>query len=264
MISKLYTLFILLVTGVGSGYAQLSKIDTDRPDQTESAFTVPKNWLQFELGLNFQRNEPSDNEFLVPTLLTKYGISKRVELRLISSLRRYRSYDTNGKAVYQKGIEPLELGTKIALAEEKGWLPKTTLLFHVVLPTLASKDLRADKLAPNFRFSMQNTITKKMALGYNLGAEWDGFNNEPGWVYTISPGFDLSEKWYAYIEAFGVVSKLESPQHNIDGGAAYYINPNFKVDISSGFGISKAAPAWYLAVGASLRMSTGKKVKSQN
>ena len=256
MIPKLPALFIFLATCGGSAYGQLEKIDTDRPDQTESAFTVPKNWLQFELGLNLERNESAKNEFLLPTLLTRYGISKRMELRLVTTVKRYPVYGSNGSTAYQNGIEPLEFGTKIALVEEKRWIPKTSFLFHVVVPTLASKDLQANRLAPNFKFAMQNTITKKMALAYNLGAEWDGFNNEPGWIYTISPGFDIAEKWYAYIEAFGVISKIESPQHNIDGGLAHYINSNIKVDISSGFGISKAAPAWYLAIGASWRINT--------
>jgi len=258
MMPKPYALLILFTIGVGPAFAQPGKIDTDRPDQTESAFTVPKHWLQLEVGLNMQRNEATDNEFLLPTLLTKYGISKRIELRLITSVMRYRVFNANGAAVYQNGVEPLEFGTKIALLEEKRWIPKTSLLFHVAIPTLASKDLQADKLAPNFRFSFQHSLTKNSALGWNLGAEWDGFNNEPGWVYTLSPGFDLSEKWYAYIEAFGIVSKIGPPQHNIDGGVAYYINSNIKVDASSGFGISKAAPAWYMAIGASWRINTRK------
>jgi len=258
MISKLLALFLLFNVCCSTALAQLDRIDTDRPDQTESPVVLPKNWLQLELGVSIQKNEAHDNEFLLPTLLTKYGLLKNLELRLITSVRRYQTIDNSGNTVYQNGIEPVEFGAKIGLVEEKKWIPKTSLLFHVVIPTLASKDLKADKLAPNFLFSMQNTISEKMGLGYNLGAEWDGTNNEPGWIYSISPGFNVGENWYMYIEAFGTISKLESPQHNIDGGLAYYVNNNTKLDISGGFGISKAAPAWYLAVGGSWRFKTGK------
>ncbi len=255
MIPKLCTMLILSLTGIGTAHAQLGKIDTDRPDQTESPYTVPKNWLQFEMGLNLERNESPDNEFLLPTILAKYGISKRMELRLVTTIRRYKVFQSGGGAVYENGVEPLEVGAKIALAEEKNWFPKTSLLFHVALPGLASKNLKTNKLAPNFRFSMQHSIAKRVNLSCNLGAEWDGFNNEPGWIYSISPGFDIAKNWYAYIEAFGVVTKIDAPQHNIDGGFAYYVSSNFKVDISSGFGISRAAPAWYLAIGASIRFN---------
>ena len=49
--------------------AQIEKIDTDRPDQTESAATVPKKWVQFEFGLNAQTATSLENEFQHLTLL---------------------------------------------------------------------------------------------------------------------------------------------------------------------------------------------------
>jgi hypothetical protein len=237
---KFFTLALFLNIYLFS-YAQAPKIDTDRPDQTESAFLVPKGWFQFELGLTMQEIVKGQKEYELPTLLSKYGLSKRIELRLITA------------NIHDNGLAPVEIGTRIALTEENKWMPKTSLLMHIGFPKFASKKLQLDKLAPNFRISCQHTITNHMSLGYNLGAEWDGFNNEAGWIYTLSPGFDISEKWYGYIEAFGVITKLDAPQHNIDGGFAYCVSPNFKIDLSSGFGISDAAPAWYLSAGASIR-----------
>ena len=105
---------------------------------------------------------------------------------------------------------------------------------------------------------MQNTLSKIIGIGYNIGAEWDGYRNNATWVYTFSPGFNIGEKWYSYIEVFGTFSKQNSPEHSLDGGAAYYVNSNFKVDISAGFGISETAPDWYIAIGASMRFKTGK------
>ena len=237
--------------------AQVEKIDTDRPDQTESAVTVPKKWLQFEFGLSAQTTTSLENEFQHPTLLSKYGLGKRIELRLITTVQTNTYFDIQNKEK-ETGLSPVEIGTKIALWEEKKFIPKTSLLFHVTIPKLASKKFKANKLAPNFRFSMQHTISKLIGIGYNLGAEWDGFSDEATWIYTFAPGFNISEKWYGYVEAFGFVSKKNKPEHNLDGGIAYYINRDFKVDLSSGFGISKEAPDWYVAIGASFRFKTGK------
>jgi subtilisin family serine protease len=239
-------------------HAQVEKIDTDRPDQTESAVTVPKKWLQFEFGFGKQVNNSNENEFQHPTLLSKYGISKGIELRLITTVQTNTNFDNLLAKEKETGLSPVEVGAKIALWKEKKFLPKTSLLFHVAIPGLASKKFRAEKLAPNFRFSMQHTVSDVIGIGYNLGAEWDGFSNEATWVYTFAPGFNISEKWYGYVEAFGSISKNNKPEHNADAGVAYYINRDFKVDLSSGFGISKAAPDWYIAVGASFRFKTGK------
>jgi len=139
------------------------------------------------------------------------------------------------------------------LWKEKKMLPQTAFLFHVGLPFMASKVFRADHLAPSFRFAMQNSLTKNIGLGYNIGAEWDGFSSTPAWLYTLSTGFNLGEKWYAYTEVFGFIQKNEKPQHNLDGGFGYYISNDVKIDLSGGFGISQAAPKSYIATGVSFR-----------
>jgi hypothetical protein len=234
------------------------KIETDRPDQTESPYLTPKNWVQFEMGFNKQQNDKYNFEYFSPTLLSKWGISKIFELRLITTIVTNQTKLTTPK-FSETGLAPVEIGGKIFICEEKKGLPKTSLIFHFAIPTLASKNFKANKLAPNFRFVMQSTLTDKIGLGYNVGAEWGGFSNTPSYIYTFAPGFTLSDKWYGYIEAFGSVNKNESPQHSIDGGLAYFVNNNFKLDISSGFGISKAAPDWYVAVGGSIRFNTKSK-----
>lgn len=254
---------LCLLTGILSccfmySFSQVEKIDTDRPDQTESAVTVPKNWIQLELGMSKQENKPGSYEFQHPTLLSKYGISNRIEFRLITTLSTITFYDSSGIKQKVSGLLPVELGAKISLWEEKNFIPKTSLLFHVAFPKLASEKLSADKLAPNFRFSMQHTVSKSVAIGYNIGAEWDGYNNVPVWIYTFAPGFNIGEKWYSYIEVFGFISKQDEPQHSIDGGIAYFVNSNFKLDLSSGFGISKTAPDWYVAIGGSIRFKARK------
>jgi hypothetical protein len=238
--------------------AQTNKIETDRPDQTETPFTTPKKWVQLEMGFNSQRNKPNSNEYLSPTLLSKYGVSNKVELRVITTIQTNSFLVIPKGTTYQTGVTPVEIGGKISFWEEKKWIPKTSLIFHFAVPRLASKKLQANKLAPNFRFTMQNNLSKNIALGYNLGAEWDGYSNEPTWIYTFAPGFNLSEKWYGYIEAFGFINKEDAPQHSIDGGIAYFLNNNLKVDFSAGFGITETAHDYYFAVGASLRFKAAK------
>ena len=96
---------------------------------------------------------------------------------------------------YIRGLLPVQVGCKIALWDEKGLLPKTSLIFHVAPSKVGSKKFHTDKWAPNFRFSMQHSLSGNIGLGYNLGAEWDGFSNTPFWIYTIAPGFNLGKKW---------------------------------------------------------------------
>ncbi len=48
---------------------EIPPIDTDRPNQTESVNTVPKKWLQFEAGFDYQKNDDvSQNSYFLPCL----------------------------------------------------------------------------------------------------------------------------------------------------------------------------------------------------
>ncbi|MEO6316991.1 MAG: transporter [Chitinophagaceae bacterium] len=231
---------------------QLERMETDRPDQTESPFIVPAKWVQLEIGFNFEKNGPGLHTLVYPTLLSKYGISKRLEFRLITNLLTNRE-STGSRYETTTGIEPVQVGFKVALMEEKGLLPKISLIAHVAIAEAATAKMQAESAAPNFVFTMQHSITKSMALGYNLGAEWDGFSNSPAWIYRISPGFNIGKKWYAYAEAFGFIKKQETADHNIDGGIAYFLNDNVKFDLSAGKGLSAISINYYFALGASIR-----------
>jgi hypothetical protein len=238
---------------------QEGRMETDRPDQTESPFITKRRYIQAEFGFNVERYTGLTT-IVHPTTLWKYGVCNRFELRLITE---FVSAETPILIPYGNdiisGLQPIQIGGKVALWEEKNLLPKTSLIFHVAPSKLGSKKFHTNKWAPNFRFAFQNTLSENVGLGYNLGAEWDGETNTPYWIYTLAPGFNLGEKWYGYIEAFGAIRKNEKPQHNIDGGLAYYFSDNTKVDVSSGFGLTDNTTDWYAALGFSFRFSTAKK-----
>lgn len=231
--------------------AQVEKIDTDRPDQTESAFTVPRHYFQGEFGFNKENLKGRNYDLIHPTALLKYGL-KKFEFRLVAAYKTtYEHLIPNPKST--SGFDPVAIGFKAALWEEKKLIPKTSLIVHLGIPALGSKVFRTDHLIPSFRFTMQNSVTNNIAIGYNLGAEWDGYSSTPTWIYTFAPGFNLGKKWYAYVEAFGFINKNKDPENSLDAGIAYYINDNVKLDISGGFGLSNAAPKNYVATGISFR-----------
>jgi hypothetical protein len=247
---KTFSIFFLVQYSI-TAFTQ-ERIDTDRPDQTESTVTVPKKYFQWEAGINFEHRNVTDNSLSVPTSLFKYGLTNRFELRLETEFNSTLAI----KPVADKkvaGLQPVEVGFKLACWEEKKWMPKTSLIVHLGVPNLASEVYRAPHLAPSFRFTMQNSINENTAIGYNIGAGWDGFHTTPIWLYTFAPGFDIGRRWYGYLELFGFLRRMEAPEHSIDGGIAFYVNNDFKIDLSSGLGISKTSPDYYVAAGASIR-----------
>ena len=234
---------------------ETGRMETDRPDQTESPYITRSRNIQAELGFNLERSGTLTT-FVHPTALWKYGLNKNFEFRLITQCN---SEEVPGalleKNKMETGLIPIEVGGKLRLWEEKGLLPKTSVVAHVGIPKFASPYYQISKYTPRFRFTMQNTITDNIGLGYNLGTEWRKEADAPFWIYTIGPGFNLGKRGYFYVELFGEFQKNLPPSHNFDSGFGYYLSDNAKMDISSGFNL-KNTSEFYIAAGFSFRFKT--------
>jgi hypothetical protein len=247
MKTKIIFIWLLFTTCF---YAQNSEpIQTDRPDQTETPSLVPKGMFQVETGFSLQKNDAQSKTLTLPSTLWKYGVNENFELRLITEfgVEKYNELESSG-------LNPILIGCKIKITEEKGFIPKTSFIGHMSLPNTASTNNKTDFFAPEFRFVMQHTLSEKMSFSYNLGAEWNGFSAEPTFIYTVATGYTISNKFGSYIELFGFVPQIEKSYHSFDGGITYLINNNFMLDLSSGIGSSKNAPKNYIAFGFSFRI----------
>lgn len=244
--------FIIIIFFLSiSNYAtsqDLPSIQTDRPDQTECPFITPKGYLQFENGFSVEKTNAETTTFVMPTILTKFGINDHFELRLITEFTKEEN-NTNKIS----GINPVLIGFKTRLLEEKGIIPTTSFIGHIALPNLASKNLKTTYYAPEFRFTMQHTISEKQSISYNLGAEWDGETAIPAFIYTLTSGYSISEKISGYIEFYGFIPQKDKPDHRFDAGLNYLFNPNHQLDVSAGFGLSKTSPDYFISLGYSFR-----------
>lgn len=106
MVKKLRTLSLLVLCLCISGIsqAQKEKINTDRPDQSDGVYTVPKGALQLENGLMIADREFENN------LLLRYGVGRTTELRLLVDA---------GKEQNNKGVKPITFSVKQRIAQQR-------------------------------------------------------------------------------------------------------------------------------------------------
>jgi hypothetical protein len=237
----------LLLTSTCIVAQTVPAIQTDRPDQTECPFIVPKNMVQFENGFFREKITANLKNLVLPTVLVRYGINDNFELRMVAEYGKLSN--TSG------GLSPTIFGFKSKITKEKGILPEVAFIGHLVFPKLASKGLQATYFAPTFRFNMQHTLSSKCMLAYNIGAEWDGESPNPGFIYTLTTGYSFTSKFGGYIELYGTVTPSEVPDHRFDGGITYLLSDNFMLDASAGFGLSNISPKGFWGLGCSFRVN---------
>ena len=229
----------------------LPSIQLDRPDQTECPFITPNKYIQIENGLTIENFENNQKAFNYPSTLWKYGVNEKFELRLITELVSMKSMSST-----ISGLLPITLGFKTSLFEEKGLIPKTSFIGHITTSRIGSKELQTTLIAPAFRFTMQHTLSDKIMLAYNLGAEWNGENEQYNYIYTLTTGFSLTDKIGCYTELYGFLSNQNVADHRFDGGFTYLINDDVIVDLSGGFGLTEGVHKNYISLGFSFRFNT--------
>ncbi len=218
--------------------------------------------MQIETGFAYEHDNSQgvrENVYVHPSTLVKYGlINGRLEVRFIvetNTIDRSR-IDRSRQSANEKitGFNPMQFGFKVNILSEKGIIPKTSLIMHIAAPGLASAQFRTNYYAPNFRFTMQHSVTEKYSLAYNIGAEWDGNSTQPTGIYTLTIGHGLTEELGSYVELYGFLPAKGKPDHRFDAGLTYLVSPNIQLDASGGLGITECSPDMFVGVGLSLRI----------
>lgn len=223
-------------------------IQTDRPDQTETPYTVPAKHFQMETGLSFEQTDPDIQSFTNPSILFKYSLNDHFELGFITEFATLKTKET------VSGLSPITLRFKEKITNEQGLLPITSFIGYLSVPNWGSKEFKSTYFAPAFRFTMQHTLSQKFTFGYNLGAEWNGETPEPAFIYTVTTGCSISDKVGAYLEVYGFAPQFSKADHRFDGGLNFLLKENILLDISGGAGITENAPDYYMALGFSFRL----------
>lgn len=248
--SVITSAMLLLVTVL---FGQAGAIETDRPDQTETPVTVPAGWIQIETGwsqVGTANDGIGERTTTLPTVLAKVGLCDRAELRLEMDRVDRGSLDSNLPSV--SGFSPLEIGTKVDLWVDRGWRPRTSLIVNLGVSGSASPGLRPKDQYVTFRFTMQNALSDRFSLGYNLGTEWNGETPTATGIYTLSLGASASDRLGFFVEVYGFVSDVEPADHRLDAGATFKLGPDVQFDASGGHSLGE--DRWFLSAGLSFRV----------
>jgi hypothetical protein len=147
------------------------------------------------------------------------------------------------------------LGFKFALLEPLKWRPRTSVIVHYNWDhqnrDFSEKNLRGHSIG-DVVFTFQNDLSDRFGIGYNLGTEFHSNGSFEG-IYRVAPNRLIGKKGYAYVEVFGRFPASPDADHSYDGGFAYYVNEDVKVDVSAGQSFTRPED-YYFALGLSFRL----------
>lgn len=250
MLKIIITFFFLSSLVIKAGEPELI---TDRPDQTESSSTVPKNSIQIEDGLLYEiysNEEVSEINF--SSILFRYGLLDWLELRLGSGF--IKTFNNSKYIEDEFNIDDLVIGGKAKLFDEDKYIPELAVLFHLNLPiSTDSNDGR--NVAPGIIIAGSYTLSETVGFGFNIGPQWDGVKDEPDVFYAAVFGFSITEELEAFLETYGNIINDYDPEMYVDAGFTYLIQNNMQFDLSGGLGVNSVTEDYFfISTGFTIRL----------
>jgi Putative MetA-pathway of phenol degradation len=248
----------------------LRDMTTDRPDTTETPFTVDAGHVQIESTLlGFTRSARDGagvvtDTYELATTNVRIGLTNTVEAGFVwQPYGIVRTRDDPAGSVRQSGIGGLELRGKINFwGNDTFGKPGSTalgLLPFVVLPTDRRNGISPEFAESGLIVPYAIKLTDKLGLGINAGVSWlkDDADSDyhAEYLASASLGVEWSEKLGTYYEVAGRFN-TDDPRGDavvLGTGVTYRLSKNLQLDAGVNFGASSAADRFNPFVGLAVR-----------
>lgn len=224
----------------------LRELTTDRPDATESPYTVDAGRVQLELDAASHTRDRRDGvrttEWVLAPFNLRYGLTPRTELAVIVTPHlEVATRERNGSRSTVRGFGPTVLRMKVNFFGNDGGETALGLIADVKVPT-AADGLDNDKVEGALTFP----------VAYGLGWGWDGaamtsvefVHTDAGrravWVNTITFARELAPEFGGFLE-FTSAAGDGTHVATFNAGLTRRLGPRVQFDCGVNVGLSRAA-----------------------
>jgi hypothetical protein len=241
---------------------------TDRPDTTETPFSIDAGRVQVETTiLGFSRSGRDGTGAVADTYElavtnVRIGLTHNLEAGFVwQPYGEVRTHGGAGGDARQSGIGGLELRAKINLwGNDTFAKPGSTalaLLPFVVLPTDRDNGIGPDFAEAGVIVPYAIKLTDKLGLGINAGVSWLKSDAQAGhhaeYLASASLGVEWSESIGTYYEVAGRFGGDGGDEVVLGTGITYRLSKNMQLDAGVNVGVTPAADRFNPFVGVSVR-----------
>lgn len=242
----IYLLFVVLLA-VTCLYSQSPyEMNADRPDVTQSPYTVVSNRLQIETG--FRMKNDDDLEVLdLAHALFRYGLTKSLEFRAGAGFRRQDSL-----GAINEGLAGVSIGIKVRVFRHIRKFPDAALIISGELP-IGEDKLVPEKIEPKAILALAHKLNRRLSMGYNFGGYWPN-GRYLHMLASASLGIWIAGPFSAFVEAYGESPHGTPTEILLDAGIVISLAKNFQLDASFGEAVNEEAPDRTINVGFAWRL----------
>ena len=248
----------LFVFAAGAHAQECETINTDRPGITVSPWIVPEGRTQFEIGLPnalFTRGDGVRSTAWSAPFELRYGLSSRVEVRLIGSGWNVFHDESGPSSSTTQGFGDIEIGTKLRLDDGGGGVPKTALALGVRLPT-GKHEFSTHEAGFDATFAADWYPSTTEILRLTAGVQRLPVGDDDATSGVLTGLYDLSfgEQWSAWVELGWFPGFHDTRDQAVWGlGADFLLTKDVQLDLAGDFALNDKTPDANLTFGISVR-----------
>jgi len=245
----------------------LREFDPDRPDVTDSPFTVDAGHIQFESGLfSYSLSRPDrehvvTEEFDILDTNIRLGITNYAEIDLdVPPLDiEHTRFPASRFDTWRSGPGQLELQAKINFFGNDNFEKPGSLALGLIprldIPTVIGGDHVEGGVAVPFAVKLSEKFELEMMTEYDLIHNEEGSGYHVEYLNSASLQYDWTEKLSTYYEVatlFGTQDPLGGIV-TLDTGVTYKFGHDWAFDVGTNFGVTRASDRVDVTVGLSKR-----------
>ncbi len=238
-------------------HGELRSLSSDRPDATESPFTVDAGHLQIETSVAaYSRVDAVTTEWNAAPVNVRVGLRSDFELQFLfdGCLQSRTSASATAPAATRTGFGDVTLRAKYNCWGNNGGSSAFGVLPFLKLPTnsggVGNRSLEGGLILPvSFSFDVWSVSAMTEIECVRNSAD-DGY--AAVWTNSLSIGRELSSKLAAFAE---LASTAGDGGHvfAFDCGLTYAVHADLQLDCGANFGLSRAAPDVTVFCGVTFR-----------
>lgn len=248
--------------------ALMREMSTDRPDKTESAYTVDAGHFQIESDLaNYTHDHDTEegantrvDAWTVASINFKVGLLNNVDLQTV--VETYNHITTDDRVarekVRQSGFGDITSRIKINLWGNDGGATALAVMPYVKFPT-SQDDIGNGSIEGGLIVPLAIGLPEGFGLGLMTEVDFvrdaDDSDLHPEFVNTITLARNLIGDLGGYIEFFSAVSTEDDSDWvgTFDVGLTYGWTENLQLDVGVNIGVTRSADDFNPFVGVSYR-----------
>ena len=239
--------------------ADVRPMSADRPDTTESPYTVPAGMFQVEMSFFDYSRDTFDGvrgeSWILGQINLKAGLARDLDLQVVFDSYQEIKFTERGLHQRFSGFGDVTVRLKKNVWGNDSGQTALAILPYVSIPTGASlsSEVWQGGLSLPFSWSLTDRLNLGLMSQMDIVHDYESGGQDLEWLQSATLGLALTEELGMYLELVGIAGEDADFYALFNTGLTFAVADNWVFDAGVRIGLNRPAPDFGVFSGVSFR-----------